>query len=313
MSIELVNRGIAIEGDYESVQGRPVVVVGVARGGTSMVAGALHKMGLFMGDRAVSPVFEDVRLSEVFESGDLQKASSIAAEYTSRYGVWGWKRPSCVNYLDDVDSVLGSPRYIFIFKDLFSIAQRNSISMLTDTLHTMKRAGMEYGRILEFIEKREPVSMLVSYEKAVADPRYFIAKLAEFLMIDPVQEKLESAEEFVSPNPPEYLEKSRITKTQGRLGGINGRKIYGWARYVHRIDSALVDIYLNDELLSTVKADRPRADLLERFGQACAFVYNIPEDLRLKVGDTLRARVRNDIRDLENSYLEIDSEILRYV
>src|SRR5690606_39609224 len=136
MSDALVNKGITIVGVHKS-ETKPITVIGTARGGTSMIAGVLTKLGVFMGDRALPPVFEDMKLSEAMESKDLKKAQRIVAKYNEKHAKWGWKRPSSIEYLDEVDNVLLSPAYIFVFKDVFSIAQRNSISMLSEVLPGM--------------------------------------------------------------------------------------------------------------------------------------------------------------------------------
>ncbi|MDQ3797346.1 MAG: hypothetical protein M3294_07255, partial [Pseudomonadota bacterium] len=49
---------------------KTVIVLGVARGGTSMVAGALSKLGVYMGDAITGVVFEDLTLSRAVERRD---------------------------------------------------------------------------------------------------------------------------------------------------------------------------------------------------------------------------------------------------
>src|SRR5690606_35983563 len=101
---ELINKGVTEVGHNTGGmcadgKPRPVVVVGTARGGTSMIAGALHHLGVFTGDKSHPPVYEDVRLAAAFEAGDLAEARKIAAEYSQRGSRRAWKRPSSINYL----------------------------------------------------------------------------------------------------------------------------------------------------------------------------------------------------------------------
>lgn len=303
----LVNKGVTIVGKQKSEKS-PIVVVGTARGGTSMVAGALVKLGVFMGDLAIAPVFEDLRLSKAMESKDFLTAKQIASEYGEKHPRWGWKRPSSIEYLDDVDSVLGSPAYVFIYKDILSIAQRNAISMLSDILPGMEVALRKYGMSLEFLRKNNPYAMLVSYDKAVAYPESFVLSLIKFCRLSPSEQQINDAVAFITPNPAEYLDATRITKAYGRLDGFSLRIIFGWARLAHSRTPAEVMLYLNDQPIATVKADKPRPDLKEKFGQDCAFVYELPEEIALKPGDRLRARVVNDVRDLNNSPIEISPQ-----
>lgn len=94
-------------------------------------------------------------------------------------------------------------------------------------------------------------------------------------------------------------------QAQGRVGGIEGRKIFGWARLTNSNNSARVEILLNDIKVGVVTADLPRADLLRKFNRSCGYAYEFPVDISLFSGDVLRLRVEGDNRDLENSPLII--------
>lgn len=301
MSESLTNKGLSVIGNPSDARSRALVVVGTARGGTSMVAGSLAQLGIFMGDGAKAPVYEDLRLSTPFERQDFSEVDAIAAEYSQKHELWGWKRPWSIDHLDDVHKVLKAPRYVFIYKDVMSIAQRNAISMLSDILPGMERSLQQYGKTVAFLRARPVRAMMVSYEKAMADPANFVQELARFCQVEPEAHRLEAARAFIQPNPEHYLDLSRITKAQGRLGGVANRKIYGWARWLHSKGAASVDLFVNGEKIASVVANKPRPDLMQRFNQPCAFNFELPEGLALKSGDVLRARVVNEVRDLENS------------
>lgn len=304
MSEKLINKGITLVGEAKKAK-RPIVVIGTARGGTSMIAGSLAKLGVFMGDRAVAPVYEDVRLSEAFEKNDYDLAKVIMDEYSSKYEKWGWKRPSSIDYLDIVEKSMDSPSYVFIFKDILSIAQRNSISMLSEVLPGMQNALNQYKNTLKFLDKTNHHAMLVSYDKAVAYPEYLIAALISFYELSPNKNQIAEAVSFIKPNPDGYLDITRITKANGRLGGIQGRRIFGWARYLHSKKTATVEIILNNEVLGTVEANHSREDLDKKFGSPCVYYFDLPEGIEVKSGDEIRVRVTNEVKDLENSPLEI--------
>lgn len=300
----LENTGISVIG-IRSENRRPVIVIGPARGGTSMVAGALAKLGVFMGDLSRPPVYEDVRLSKAIEANDLAAARLIVADYDSRYPIWGWKRPSSIDYLPLVDDLFDRPIYIFVFKDIFSIAMRNSISMLRDIFLGMEDANRKFGQAISFLRQRNPRAMLVSYDKALLRPDLFVNALIDFCGLDVAEDCLREAIEFIRPNPADYLDSSRITKSQGNLGGLVGNSVRGWARYVDARKSAVVDIYLNDVLVGSTSADLPRADLEKLFGISCAFSLDLPEGLKVGPADVLRARVSGDVVDIGNSPLPV--------
>lgn len=45
----LINKGVVVVGNPKSDKTSPIIVIGTARGGTSMVAGVLARLGVYMG------------------------------------------------------------------------------------------------------------------------------------------------------------------------------------------------------------------------------------------------------------------------
>ncbi|MGM0767987.1 MAG: hypothetical protein ACQEV6_08175 [Pseudomonadota bacterium] len=302
----LINKGVLVIGGS---QGKPqstkrIVVVGTARGGTSMVAGALHHLGVFMGDMAVAPVFEDTRLSEAFEAGPVPNIGAIAEEYDRAHRCWGWKRPSAIKYLDLVDHELNQPRYVFIFKDVFSIANRNSISMHTEILSGIKSACAQYSEVANFLESRSPHALLVSYDKALSDPDGFVRALCQFADVEVSDEEKEAAVNFIQPNPEQYLDMSRASKSQGFVDHCDRFVVKGWARYLYKDDSASIEIVVDGVKVGECVASIHRPDLQQHFNKDCAFEFRFPSPL--SAGSNVQVRVENEIYELKNSPWLID-------
>ncbi len=301
MSDELVNKGLVLIGDYKNKAASPIAVIGTARGGTSMVAGVLAKLGVFMGDNAVPPVYEDTVMSIPFEAKDLEAAKKIALGYSQKHQVWGYKRPSLINRLDEVNQIFAQPRYIFIYKDILSIANRNSISMLNNTLAGMSGTLCEYQKTIDFISSAQPCAMLLSFDKAILYKEDFVRGLIEFGKIEATDDQIKAAVAFINVESTEYLDNTRITKAEGFLDKVNELSISGWARYVHTKEPAKVDIFINDIWIDEIAAQDPRPDLEREFGQDCAFNFTLPTSSPLKSGDKVSIRVKNEIRDVRNS------------
>lgn len=299
MSEALINKGITIVGKASKTNS-PIVVVGTARGGTSMIAGALAKLGIFMGDRSHPPVYEDVRLSEAFESRNDGAIQLIISEYSIKHERWGWKRPSSINYLDYVQSQINSPSYIFIFKDILSIALRNSISMLSEILPSMERALKEYSNCINFLGSGNRHAMLVSYEKAVANPSILIESLIEFCQITPSQKRINDAISFIQINPPEYLDQTRITKASGMITNVSDTRVTGWARYVHSNKPVTLDFFVNDELVGQVVANLAPQYPQDQPSENIWFEVYLPQQYKNQTV-TLRARAHGDVNDISGS------------
>lgn len=297
----LVNKGVVeLVGSGQEPSNR-IAVIGCARGGTSMVAGALHHLGIFMGDRSSAPVFEDVALSELFESqGDSSQAiASLVASYDQKAEYWGWKRPSSINYLDRVDEALDRPLYVFVFKDIFSIANRNNISMSSEVISGMRRALNEYRKAVDFIEKAVPKALLVSYDKAVLYPGEFVDALVHFAELPVSDEQRHRAAEFIKPNPSDYLDMSREGKSEGFIDHCSKDLVRGWARYLYNKKVAPVEVYVNGALHGRISADVYRKDLKEAFSQDCAFQFEFSQPL--SAGDEVSVKVEGEIYDLRKS------------
>lgn len=301
MSKELINKGISVVGDGSLSNHRRIIVIGTARGGTSMAAGALAKLGVFMGDRASAPVYEDVRLSEAFESKNVDLIRQISEEYSSKYSTWGWKRPSSIDYLGMVDDILEKPIYIILYKDIFSIAQRNAISMLNEILPGMQRAVNQYQQTINFLGNKQPYALLVSYDKSVSEPEYFVDALIDFCGLSPSKEERQDAINFITPNPVEYLDATRITKAEGQLVGLVGRTVIGWARYVHTKQEALVNIFVDGVEIGTTIANKEIKDLQTKCDTPCGFVFEVSDKIDLNQSSEIRCRVENDVNDLKDS------------
>ena len=282
---------------------KTVVVLGVARGGTTMVASVLEALGVPMGEK-LGPVKEDVELSQAIESGDIYRFNQLINTRNSTYPIWGWKRPAAVEHSEIWEASLRNPYIIAIFRDPFAIANRNRISMLSDVFKNMENSISHLDMLVQFLQKQRHPTLLCSYEKAITAPEAFVQAVDNFLQLD-AQNRWEYALHQINPESREYLESSRITQSQGELETVNQKFCSGWAFYPN-IPSrhAKVDLLLNGTLVETVMANRLRGDIKEGGVHPtgiCGFKYEWPMDMRPKMGDQVSARVSGDNISLPGS------------
>ena len=135
----LINKSnLVLNGDAMPREQKTIVVLGTARGGTSIAAGALYHLGVPMFS-VHRPVFEDVYLGPAFETGDSKSYKEIIKKYNEE-PVWAWKRPSSIDYLDVLIQELRNPIFIIMMRDILSVANRNVLSMGHDVLASMGSA-----------------------------------------------------------------------------------------------------------------------------------------------------------------------------
>jgi|SaaInlStandDraft_4_1057021.scaffolds.fasta_scaffold02872_3 hypothetical protein len=297
MSLEsLVNKGVITLNLNNIFQQKTIIVVGVARGGTSIVAGSLKHLGLFMGN-ASDPVFEDTRLSLAFEKQSKEKFEAVIADYNNKHDIWAWKRPSSLNELPHIAKKLRNPHFIFVFRDLLSVANRNKISMKHGLVGSLEAAFNDYKKIVNFIKKTSHPALLVSSEKTVKYKENFIGSLIAFADLKPTAEQIEQANAFISLEPISYLKVSRIDCV---TGWVDAKKmqtglLFGWAYQAHNKSTVELSVFVNGELLKTISA----SDYCQNFkGKIhptgkCAFSLNLAE-LGVKPNDLIEVKPEGD-------------------
>tara|TARA_R110001583_G_scaffold17482_2_gene70656 strand:+ start:22826 stop:24163 length:1338 start_codon:yes stop_codon:yes gene_type:complete len=302
----LTNKGVLLLKPSTSTTSKTIVVVGVARGGTSIVAGSLKHLGLFMGN-AEDPVFEDTRLSLAFEKKSKEKLEHVIADYNQNNQLWAWKRPSTLHDLPRLAKKLRNPHFIFVFRDLLSVANRNKISMKQGVIGGLESALDDYKKIIRFIKKSNYPMLLVSSEKVLKYKQSFIDALIDFASLKPSEAQIEQALSFITPDPTSYLKVSRIDRV---IGWIDNKQLqtgilFGWAYQTH--NKVMVDlcIYVNGTLLTTISADEYYADFMGDIHPSgkCAFTLDLTK-FDVKTTDVIEIKAKDD--DINVCGIDID-------
>ncbi|WP_444906314.1 sulfotransferase [Microbulbifer sp. SSSA008] len=304
----LINKGVEVFIPASTMKCRTIVVVGVARGGTSIVSGALHALGLPMGEKCYPPVFEDLRLSLAFEGRSDEHFSEVIAKYNEANPSWGWKRPSTLKRLDFISARLRNPHFIFVFRDIFSVANRNSISMKSDINDGLQDALNSYRLMIDFLQKTESPVMLVSSDKIVRHKNEFVEKLIDFAGVEASGLQRKKALNFISPDPQEYLDKTRITKSRGDVNVdlLKTGLLRGWARGVHHVNPVVVDVEVNGKKIASTEASIYREDLdqpsVHPTGE-CGYEIDL-KTLGVTPTDIINVRVQDDVNPLNSKPIQ---------
>lgn len=162
---------------------KTVIVLGLAgEKGTSRIAGALHYFGVSMGEN-LSTDYEDLVLSGAVEQNQAENIASFITKKNAELSVWGWKPPSGIKHVEAWHGKFRNPYYIVVFRDLLSIANPNSTSTSNDVISKMRDANLHLKSLLDFVAELKAPTLLVSYEKAIADPLNLAYNLRDFLSI----------------------------------------------------------------------------------------------------------------------------------
>lgn len=181
---------------------KTVVCFGTPRGGTSMIAGAIAGLGVFMGhDLPVNvedPMFNpDVDKSIEFEAF-CERLPSVIAERNENFKNWGWKFPVAIRYLERIFPLLRNPHFVIVKRDpVPAVLRHNPQDNAGKINETRRRLRLELDNI-NIAAKLAPPTLVVSYERAANKPEEFIENLAQFLNAE-VPENLEPILNFMKP------------------------------------------------------------------------------------------------------------------
>lgn len=278
------------------------VVLGLGRSGTSMVAGTLNNLGVFMGDN-LGHTYEDPKFSKLCESKDFESVEKMIFEKNQAHMKWGWKRPSSINYINIIDDMFTDVVFLVVWRDIFSIANRNKISMEYDLFESMENSINSYKKLLSFVKKTNKPMVLISYEKAMLKKDVFVEVLSSLIDSCSTSQK-KNALSFITENPKEYLQNSRITNPKGVVGRINCNKINGWVFYPKIEDRVVtVNLLVNNKVIAKVQANQYRKRLKEQGIHKtgfCGFEFNNFSEYNINIGDEIIVMAENDIKELNN-------------
>lgn len=188
---------------------KTVVVLGGYRGGTSMVAGLLRLMGVFMGFQIDRGNNEDLD----FQGAPPERVIELVEERNSMFDLWGWKYPGSIYTIDKFRDHLRNPHFIVIFRDLMASAQSEMAKGIYGFEEGVWRAADQQMRLADFVLTSSHPTLTVSYERAVRDDALFVRSLAEFVGLEFPEEDLEKLTLFLQDRWP-----SRVSIFRRRIG-----------------------------------------------------------------------------------------------
>lgn len=292
--MELRNKGVirlnpsATRGDTASLE-RTLVVSGVARSGTSMVAGILQAAGVPLGERMDQVVFEDNDFAKVLEREpfDEKALQRLLRARDRRHPVWGFKRPHLHVHGARAVELCRNPHLILTVRDPVAIAERNAISEHRDPARVLTAAMQDLQDMLTFAESLHCPMLLVSYEKAVRNPAQFVRTLLEFCGLAVADDMIDVLSAMVEPDRPAYIESARRV-FDGHLDSVRRTVLIGWARQRLSQLPVVVTLFRDGVAVQDVVADRFRGDL--KLSEGDEGLHGFEVDLR-RHGFTARSVV----------------------
>ncbi len=163
---------------------KTVVVFGAPRGGTTMVAGALIRSGLYLGDNlpinCEDPAFNIKQLRSKGATVVPSIIETIRQRNDTRDGHWGWKFPRAVVYLDEIFQHLVNPHFVIVYRDPLATASRE-IEVNGSVIEPLGRILDLQRRNFAAATKYKVPTLFVSYDRAVIARRDTVYALCDFV------------------------------------------------------------------------------------------------------------------------------------
>jgi hypothetical protein len=275
---------------------KTIIVTGVARSGTSMVAHALSIGGMFMGLQLDDVVHEDTEIARALERRDHDALRRLVAGRDADHPVWGFKKPNLHEMLPhDTLAMFRHPYVVITYRDPIAVAKRIHLSECLDEERSLRAAIWEANQMVEFALGLPCPTLMISYEKALSFRNLFVDQMLSFcdLEVSPVvRSKMISS---IEPNSKGYLANAK-RNFEGYIDAVDDGIVYGWCRQINSDAAVWVDISVDGRLVTSALADTFRSDLVDAgCGQGRhGFSIDIREHLRTgheMVGAVIQGRL----------------------
>ena len=157
---------------------RTVIVFGVMRGGTSMIAGAVRGLGVFMGEDL--PVNNE---DPHFTYKGVPQMTATAEARNAAHANWGWKFPMAAVYLEALLPALRNPIFIIVARDFAATAGALARYHSRDMSAAIAEAMSQTQKNVSLARRCQMPTMFVSYERSVEEPEKFLAELSDFVKL----------------------------------------------------------------------------------------------------------------------------------
>ena len=288
-----------------------VVVAGLGRSGTSMLAAVLREAGICMGEQTATGTHEDQHFAALLQSRQRKELQLLIQERNQNHRLWGLKLPSRQVLEPSLFRLLRRPYLVVIFRDILAIAGRRQVSRGEDLQRQLRLSLHEYQRLVRFLARIDHPSLLISYEKALLDPDLLVDQLDRFLSLGLDSIARDACKASIQVSPDIYRREVRSQPGwQGRLEEVHSDRIQGWAFVENDHTPAHIEIWINGYLRHFCLADKLRPDVQKEHQlktSACGFCIELNDlSLQLHSGDHVSARLAKTKQQLRNSPLTLE-------
>src|SRR5262245_61820264 len=119
----VIARVIPMRGRKRVAREKTLLVTGLARSGTSMLAAVLQAAGIWLGDHVYEPINEDAEITQMLQARDLTRLDALIERQNAAVPIWGFKMPDLHHFLqhDELER-FRNPHLLIIYRDPVAVA-----------------------------------------------------------------------------------------------------------------------------------------------------------------------------------------------
>lgn len=292
-----------LNGSLLSEKKYTVIMSGLGRSGTSMVAKLVNSSGIHIGDRLAIGTYEDEDFSTVFRKQSKNGLISFINDRNNKFDRWGAKLPSVDILNKKYLSHFRNPILIIIFRDVLAIAGRRQVSKGEDLISQMLQSSKEYQVLINKLRKLPYPCLLISYEKALQNPNMLVDYIHKYLGLNPSLSQINNCSSIIQQSPQQYRTEVRTYGSwRGRVELCNSLTLSGWVFDQKTSGQLNVDIYVNDRKITTISANKPRSDVQKDHQLKninCGFEFNpLEHKVFLRAGDLIKVYISGTEKQL---------------
>lgn len=180
-----------------------VPIIGIPRGGTTMVAKVVEALGIPLGPKEDLERFNMEDQTMHVEAWDTQVR--CLRERNNTHAIWGWKDPTGVTSVQRIIFALRNPHIVIVFRDMLATLQaemRYDVEFHPETSRpfdtVIEQTLNWWNDNFRFIRNVHVPMLLVSYERALINPELFIEEIAVFLRVNLTPLQMEKAKSCIN-------------------------------------------------------------------------------------------------------------------
>lgn len=207
-----------------------IVVLGMHRSGTSLLALILKELGVNMGEKTLEGTSsnpygheEDIEFLRINQnmlramggSWDFPPREDVIAKKISRFSdtiqniieqrdsnnmIWGWKEPRTTLLMEAYSKYLNNPKYICMYRNVEDVAKSLKKRNMMPVSKGISLANEYNERMEKFLQSVEKSNIMkISFEEMNQNSTEVIYELIDFLDINPDSKQIENAIKIFKP------------------------------------------------------------------------------------------------------------------